>query len=215
MIIYENTRGGFINDIRSGSIATKVENAFEKTTRYYFTQRGDAIHGIVKFALAGGGFVAVPAGTRRFKAMGGYSFVHGGASLQEMVIPVMHSRLLGSGAYQARGKVGVTILGVDLRVQSSRLRFELLQNEAVSAEVQERIVRCALYAESTPVSNIVEVKLDSHSASLEGRKKSVELVLTSSAPGILSLKVFSDTDSLNALAEKTVTNNTRIEHDEW
>lgn len=29
MIIYENTRGGFINDIRSGSIATKVENAFE------------------------------------------------------------------------------------------------------------------------------------------------------------------------------------------
>ena len=193
----------------------EVENAFEKTTRYYFTQRGDAIHGIVKFTLAGGGFVAVPAGTRRFKAMGGYSFVHGGASLQEMVIPVMHSRLLGSGAYQARGKVGVTILGVDLRVQSSRLRFELLQNEAVSAEVQERIVRCALYAESTPVSNIVEVKLDSHSASLEGRKKSVELVLTSSAPGILSLKVFSDADSLNALAEKTVTNNTLIEHDEW
>ena len=111
--------------------------------------------------------------------------------------------------------MGVTILGVDLRVQSSRLRFELLQNEAVSAEVQERIVRCALYAESTPVSNIVEVKLDSHSASLEGRKKSVELVLTSSAPGILSLKVFSDADSLNALAEKTVTNNTLIEHDEW
>ncbi len=29
MIIYENTRRGFINDIRSGSIATKVENAFE------------------------------------------------------------------------------------------------------------------------------------------------------------------------------------------
>ena len=29
MIIYENTRSGFINDIRSGSIATKVENAFE------------------------------------------------------------------------------------------------------------------------------------------------------------------------------------------
>ncbi len=29
MIIYENTRGGFINDIRSGTIASKVENAFE------------------------------------------------------------------------------------------------------------------------------------------------------------------------------------------
>ena len=30
MIIYENTRGGFINDIRTGSIATKVQNAFEQ-----------------------------------------------------------------------------------------------------------------------------------------------------------------------------------------
>lgn len=30
MIIYENTRGGFINDIRTGRIATKVQNAFER-----------------------------------------------------------------------------------------------------------------------------------------------------------------------------------------
>ena len=192
-----------------------AECPIEKSTRYYFTQKGDAIHGIAKFALPGGAFVATPSGARRFKANGGYSFVHGGASLQEVVIPVMHSRLLGSGAYQARGKVGVSILGADLRVQSSRLRFDILQNEAVSADVQERTVRCALYVESTPVSNVVEVKLDSHSASLDDRKKSVELVLTGSAPGILTLKVFGEVDSLNALAEKTVTNNTLIEHDEW
>ena len=30
MIIYENTRGGFINDIRTGGIASKVQAAFEK-----------------------------------------------------------------------------------------------------------------------------------------------------------------------------------------
>ena len=28
MIIYENTRGGFIHDVRTGSIAAKVQNAF-------------------------------------------------------------------------------------------------------------------------------------------------------------------------------------------
>lgn len=28
MIIYENTRGGFINDVRDGSIAARVQNAF-------------------------------------------------------------------------------------------------------------------------------------------------------------------------------------------
>ena len=30
MVIYENTRGGFINDIRTGSIASKVQDSFER-----------------------------------------------------------------------------------------------------------------------------------------------------------------------------------------
>ena len=191
------------------------ENAVEKTTRYYFTHRADAVHGILKVPVPGGGFVAVPAGTRRFKANGSYTFVHGGASLQEMLIPMMHSRLLGSEATKSRPKVGITILGNILSVQSSRLKFELLQNEAVSAEIQERTVRCALYADSGVVSNQVEVKLDSTSGSMDERKKSVELVLNGTAPGILTLKVFGDGDSLNSLAEKTVTNNTLIETDNW
>ncbi len=193
----------------------EVENAVEKATRYYFTQRADAIHGVTKFAIPGGGFVAVPAGVRRFKALGGYSFVHGGASLQEVVIPVMHSRLLNSNASRKRNKVGVTILGVDLRVQSSRLCFQLLQNEAVSAEVQERTVRCALFSDSGQVSNEVDVKLDSTSGSPEDRRRTVELVLNSSAPGLLTLKVFAEGDALNPLATKQVTNNTLIEQDNW
>ncbi|MBQ7190497.1 MAG: PglZ domain-containing protein [Kiritimatiellae bacterium] len=191
------------------------EDAKEKTTRYYFTERADPIHAILKVALPDGGFVAVPAGTRRFKANGSYTFVHGGASLQEMVIPVMHSRLLGTDATRSRAKVGVTILGTNLRVQSSRIKFELLQNEAVSAEMQERTVLCALYADSEMVSNEVRIKLDSTSASLDDRKKVVELVLNGETAGILTLKVFADGDSLNALDEKTVTNETLIPMDNW
>ena len=191
------------------------KDAVEKTTRYYFTQRRDAVHGIVKMAVSNGWYVAVPAGTRRFKANGSYTFVHGGASLQEMVIPVMHSRLLGSEATKNRAKVDVTILGNILSVQSSRLKFELLQNNAVSADIQERTVRCALYADSGIVSTEVEVKLDSTSGLLDERKKPVELVLNGSAPGLLTLKVFGIEDALNPLAERTVTNNTLIETDNW
>ena len=111
--------------------------------------------------------------------------------------------------------MGVTILGTNLRVQSSRIKFELLQNEAVSAEMQERTVLCALYADSEMVSNEVRIKLDSTSASLDDRKKVVELVLNGETAGILTLKVFADGDSLNALDEKTVTNETLIPMDNW
>ena len=196
-------------------VVEDAENAKEKTQRYYFTRNGDVLHGVVKVAVQDGWFAAMPAGTRRFKANGNYTFVHGGASLQEVVIPMMHSRLLGTDATRNREKVGVTILGSVLQVQSSRLKFELLQNEAVSAEVQERTVRCALFADSGCVSSEVEVKLDSTSGSPDERKKSVELVLNGTAPGILTLKVFGVGDSLNALQEKTVTNNTLIEVDNW
>ena len=109
----------------------------------------------------------------------------------------------------------MTILGSILQVQSSRLKFELLQNEAVSAEVQERTVRCALFSDSGPVSNEIEVKLDSTSGLPEDRRKIVELILNGSAPGLLTLKVFAEGDSLNPLATKPVTNNTLIEQDNW
>ena len=109
----------------------------------------------------------------------------------------------------------MTILGSILQVQSSRLKFELLQNEAVSAEVQERTVCCALFGDSGPVSNEVDVKLDSTSGSLDDRRRTVELVLNGSAPGLLTLKVFAESDSLNPLATKPVTNNTLIEQDNW
>jgi hypothetical protein len=95
------------------------------------------------------------------------------------------------------------------------LKFTLLQNEAVSSEIQEQTVKCALYADSGAVSDVVAVKLDSTGASLDSRKKEVELQLNGSAPGILSLKIFSESDQLNPLAEKQVTNNTLIEQDEW
>ena len=192
-----------------------AEDAREKTPRYYFTQKGDSVHGVVKVAVQDGWFAAMPAGTRRFKANGDYTFVHGGASLQEVVIPMMHSRLLGTDATKNREKVGVTILGSILQVQSSRLKFELLQNEAVSAEVQERTVCCALFGDSGPVSNEVDVKLDSTSGSPDDRRRTVELVLNGSAPGLLTLKVFAEGDSLNPLATKPVTNNTLIEQDNW
>ena len=73
--------------------------ALEKKTRYYLTESTETVEGIVKFPLekvsgiqCGNTMqVAVPVGTNRLAASGGYNFAHGGASLQEMIIPIIKS----------------------------------------------------------------------------------------------------------------------------
>lgn len=76
--------------------------------------------------------VAVPEGTNRFAApSGGYMFTHGGATLQELIIPIITSRLERADNKQP---VGVMILDKRLSIQASRLRFKMLQTQAVSME---------------------------------------------------------------------------------
>ena len=77
-----------------------TEEVLEKSSRYYLTKVADAAPGIVKFPLsevsemnAEDIYVSVPEGTNRLAApSGGYLFTHGGASLQELIIPVIVSR---------------------------------------------------------------------------------------------------------------------------
>lgn len=76
------------------------ESAIEKKTRYYLTDSNDGFEDIVKSPLDKVSSiksttplqVAVPIGTNRLAAPGGYNFAHGGASLQEMIIPVIRSQ---------------------------------------------------------------------------------------------------------------------------
>ena len=63
-----------------------TEEALEKKTRYYLTDNNRMVDGIVKFPLdevsgmkGTGLFIAVPEGTNRLAAPGGYNFAHGGA----------------------------------------------------------------------------------------------------------------------------------------
>lgn len=159
-------------------------------------------------------FVAVPEGTNRLAApSGGYMFTHGGAALQEIVIPIITSR-------QERGDnkqpVGVMILDRKLSMQASRLRFKLLQTEAVSMDMKERTIRVALYHNDKPVTPIKDVMLDKTDPSLDNRKIQVDLTLNKNVDAkVLQLKVFdrSDDQMLNPIIKENVTNNTLIEND--
>jgi len=221
-VIVTSDHGFLFNDIefQEKDKQPVKEDALERTPRYYLTNSEDQKEGIEKYRLSevsgmeeeGNIFVAVPEGTNRLAApSGGYRYCHGGASLEEMVIPVLisqHERV------DTKQPVGVVILDRKLSVQASRLRFKLVQTEAVSMDMKERAVICALYDGDTMVTAEKTYTLDKTAPSLEDRKIQVDLTLNKNVSAkVLQLKVCDVNDKLNPLITENVTNNTLIEND--
>ena len=193
-----------------------TEDALEKSTRYYLTQSEAAVPGIVKFPLSEVSgmeeddiYVAVPEGTNRLQApAGGYRFTHGGASLQELLIPIIISR---QERVNTKTPVGVMVLDRNLSIQASRLRFKLLQTDAVSMEMKARTIKVALYYNDMAVTPVKEYVLNSTDALLDNRKVLVDLTLNQNIDAkVLQLRVYDVTDDLNPLIKENVTNNTVI-----
>lgn len=192
----------------------------EKKTRYYLTASDQTTEGICKYDIESvSGMksfqhvnVAVPIGTNRMAASGGYNFAHGGATLQEMIIPLIHSY---RKKVDKTEKVGVSLINHNLNMVSSQLRFQLIQTEAVSMTVMERKVTCCIYDGDKPVTVEKEVLLNStDSQNLNNRVFEMSLVLNSTvSSSMLQLRVWDSDDKLNPLIKETVKNNTIIEQD--
>ena len=196
------------------------EETIERSTRYYLTRSEAEVTGMVKFPLSevsgilngSDVYVAVPQGTNRLAApSGGYMFTHGGASMQELIIPII---ICHQERDDNKQPVGVMMLDRKLSIQASRLRFKLLQTEAVSMDRKERYIRVALYHNDEPVTLVKEFLLDKTDPSLDNRKIQVDLTLNRNVDAkVLQLKVFDAADDLNPLIKENVTNNTLIEND--
>lgn len=221
--VYITSDHGFLfNDIMfADKDKHKIEeDCLERSTRYYLTKSKGEVSGVVKFPLGEVSgmvnvddvMVAVPMGTNRFAApSGGYMFTHGGAALQELIIPIITSRQERDDNKQP---VGVMILDRRLSMQASRLRFKMLQTEAVSMDMKERQIRVALYHNDVPVTPVKDILLDKTDPSLDNRKIQVDLTLNKNIDAkVLQLKVFDATDELNPIIKENVTNNTLIEND--
>jgi hypothetical protein len=220
-VFVTSDHGFLFNDI---SFAEKdkqkvVDDCIESKTRYYLTHLSEEVKDVMKFKLNEVSAmdtdkvdVAFPEGTNRFAApSGGYQFAHGGASLQELLVPVIDSVYERKDTKQP---VGVMLLGHHLSVQSSRLRFNLLQTDAVSMEKRERTITCALYSNGQPVTPIKEIVLNMTDTLLDNRKILVDLTLNKKVKlKIFQLKVYDVHDKINPLISENVTNNTLIEND--
>ena len=200
--------------------AVTVAGIIEKKTRYYVSDQPTTQEGVVTMPLDKVSgmkadapvYVGVPMGTNRLAASGGYSFAHGGATLQEMLIPVIHSSQKRS---DKTNKVGVALVDHNLVMVSSRVKFQLRQSEAVSMTVVERKVVCQVYQGDTPVTGEQTITLDSaDTTNLNNRVYEVVLTLNHSVTsGMLQLRVYDEEDRLNPLIKEVVKNNTMIEQD--
>ena len=221
--VYLTADHGFIyNNIRfeeKDKFRVDEEN-MEKTSRYYLTKSNTPVLGIAKFPFASahgaddasGVFVAVPDGTNRLANQGtNYQFAHGGAALQELVIPVLHAKHVDK---EGREPVGLELLTKDIKMVSGRARFDLYQTDPISDEFRERKITVAIYDGNRPLTAIKQLELDKTSGNPGERIFTVDLMLTAeNAPNLMQLRIFDIEDPLNPLKTASVTNNTLIERD--
>lgn len=140
-----------------------------------------ALHGKVACTKGDAEFL-LPRGIQRFHFKGGARFIHGGASLQEIVVPVLTLRHRRGGS--ARGTetraVQVQVLGTSHKITAAKHRFEFIQTDAVSERVKAVTLKIAIYEGSdlaTPISDVQTLTFSSASDSLDERKQRIILTL--------------------------------------
>lgn len=158
-------------------------------------------------------FVVIPDSVNRYKKQGaGHQFVHGGGSLQELLVPVIES---SRKTQPVTTRVNVLLMQKTLSIISSVLRVNLLQENKVSRLEKEREICLGIYHHTGLVSNLETILLNSVSDAPSERMHRIELNLLPKAfdQALLKLKVFDVDDMLNPLIESPIENKNLIEPD--
>lgn len=119
----------------------------------------------------------VPKGANRFHFAGGARFVHGGAMLQEIAVPLITVKSV-RGA-EKPGKVNISLLGSVKKIVNNVQRFEFIQTEAVSDKLKAITVMVSLRDVDQLISNEVTLTFDSTSDQMADRKKTATLMVKS------------------------------------
>ncbi|MCP4689438.1 MAG: BREX-1 system phosphatase PglZ type A, partial [Desulfobacterales bacterium] len=125
----------------------------------------------------------LPKATNRFNFVGGARFFHGGAMLQEIVIPVITvSEMKGRRLAQSEVRpVGVSLLGPSKKIVTNRPVFRLIQTDPTSDRMKPITLKASLRDENELISNEETITFDSASSSMDERQKSVRLSLKAGA----------------------------------
>ncbi|MHB1563770.1 MAG: BREX-1 system phosphatase PglZ type A [Leptospirillum sp.] len=134
-----------------------------------------------QLGLAGEVEVQIPKSINRLRLKGsGSRFVHGGASLQEVVIPVLKINKKRQSDVTA---VEVDILrGASSVITSGQLAVTMYQAGPVTDKIQPRVLRAGIYTEAGDlISDRHDLTFDLSSDNPRGRELQVRFVLTRKA----------------------------------
>lgn len=168
-----------IADKPAGTVVSKKRYLIGKS----LPDHPGAYHGATSITAGAAGDMEfwVPRGTNRFHFVGGSRFVHGGAMPQEIAVPVVQvTQLKGKSAAKTRTRhVGISVLGTNIKITTSRYRFRLIQTEAVSERVKPLKVKLAIYEDDEPITNVETLSFESASSDMNEWRKEVWLTLAS------------------------------------
>lgn len=119
--------------------------------------------------------VQIPRSIHRLKLPGaGSRFVHGGASLQEIVVPVL---TINKKRKSDVRPVNVEILPETDKITTGQLVVKLFQTESVNEKIRPRTLRAGLYVGDVLISNQTELIFDQPSDEKRDRYQSVQMLL--------------------------------------
>lgn len=130
--------------------------------------------------------IQLPNSVLRLRHQGdGVKYVHGGPSLQEIVVPVV-SINKGRSSSGDRRDVNFTILQSTNLITTGQITVDFVQAEPVGGKVRERTVYVGLYGRNAdgsqiPISNEVLLAFDSPSPEPANRHRTATFVLTKEA----------------------------------
>ena len=160
----------------------------EDSRRFLLTSKNEIVEGTLAFSmdyLLGEGcnkYVITPKGTSRFKMQGaGSNYVHGGAMLQEILVPVIRFKNdRSSSSINNIRKVKVTLTSINRKITNPIAFLEFFQDEKLQDKVIGKKVRAYFEDEvGTKISNIKTIIADSRSENPKDRSYRVEFVLES------------------------------------
>ena len=167
----------------------------DKTRRFILGRNLGEPAGMKKFScadlgLAGDFDVLLANSINRLRVKGaGSRFVHGGASLQEIIVPVIQvSKRRETDVSQV--DVQIIVSGKSL-ISSGQITVTLYQNQPVSEKQQPRTVRAGIYAaDGTLISDEHELTFDYSSDNSRERERPVTFLLSRQAEAFNNQEVF-------------------------
>ena len=131
--------------------------------------------------LSGDFEVLLPKSISRHRVMGaGSRFVHGGASLQEVVIPLIK---ITKKRQDTTRQVGIDVIQQTNKITTNILSVSFLQTDLVTDSILPRSVRAGLYAEGEPISDQFTFNFDIQEGSERQREVKYRFQLSSKASG--------------------------------